>query len=524
MKTDSTVQNAPFAGRKRSLIEDARRERERESTSASPGPSLGGDSFVFEEERSGKVTLNVLFALKNEKNGGFFKAGKVFETFEAKLLHLESRPGRRSKNSLSDELEFFMRCEVHASDIDIFINSLKRVADDVRIVQEEKVPWFPRKISDLDKCNHLITKYDPDLDQDHPGFSDPEYRKRRAQISELAFNYKHGDPLPHVEYTAEEVATWREVYRTLTAIYPSHACRQFLEGLQQLERECGYGEEKIPQLKDVSAFLKERTGFQLRPVAGLLSARDFLASLAFRVFQCTQYIRHASAPMHSPEPDCCHELLGHIPMLTDTEFAQFSQEIGLASLGASDEDIEKLSTLYWFTVEFGLCKQNGAVKAYGAGLLSSYGELLSFISGHRTLLTGRCPTGHCPTGRCPTGRCPTGHCPTGHCSQDAAGWIVSYALSNEPEYKPFNPAETAVQPYQDQTFQPVYFVSQSFEDAKNKMRQYSSTIQKPFSIRYDPYTCSMEVLDHPCKIQNVVGQMREELKILHSALERLGQS
>uniref|UniRef100_A0A673K3H9 Biopterin-dependent aromatic amino acid hydroxylase family profile domain-containing protein n=1 Tax=Sinocyclocheilus rhinocerous TaxID=307959 RepID=A0A673K3H9_9TELE len=355
--TDSIVQTIPLSGRKRSLIEEARRDRE--SGSSSPGPSRCGDSFVSEEEKSGKVPLNILFSLRYEKNAGFFKAGKVFETFEAKLLHLESRPSRKSKKSGGDDLEFFMRCEVHCSDTDIFINSLKRVADDVRIVQEEKIPWFPKKISDLDKCNHLITKYDPDLDQDHPGFSDPEYRKRRGIISELAFNYKQ-----------------REVYRTLNGLYPTHACRQFLEALGQLESECLYGEDKIPQLGDVSAFLKERTGFQLRPVAGLLSARDFLASLAFRVFQCTQYIRHPSAPMHSPEPDCCHELLGHIPMLADKEFAQFSQEIGLASLGASDEDIEKLSTLYWFTVEFGLCKQNGTVKAYGAGLLSSYGELL----------------------------------------------------------------------------------------------------------------------------------------------------
>ncbi|XP_056604496.1 tyrosine hydroxylase 2 [Triplophysa dalaica] len=470
MKTESIGQNIPFSGRKRSLIEDARRERE--SSSSSPGPSRCGDSFVFEEEKCGKVTLNVLFALRNEENAGFLKAGKVFETFEAKLLHLESRPSRKSKNS-GDDLEFFMRCEVHCSHTDIFINSLKRVADDVRLVQEEKFPWFPKKIADLDKCNHLITKYDPDLDQDHPGFSDQEYRKRRGLITERAFNYKHGDPLPVVEYTTEEVATWKEVYRTLTSLYPSHACRQFLDALGQLESECLYGEDKIPQLRDVSAFLKERTGFQLRPVAGLLSARDFLASLGFRVFQCTQYIRHPSAPMHSPEPDCCHELLGHIPMLADKEFAQFSQEIGLASLGASDEDIEKLSTLYWFTVEFGLCKQNGTVKAFGAGLLSSYGELL-------------------------------------------------YALSNEPQYKPFDPAETAIQPYQDHSYQPVYFVSESFEDAKRKLRQYSSTIQKPFSIKYDPYTCSMEILDEPSKIQNALGQMREDMKILHKAMERLG--
>ncbi|KAJ8007045.1 hypothetical protein DPEC_G00113500 [Dallia pectoralis] len=465
MKTESVAQNIPFVGRKRSLIEDARKERA--SGSVSPGPSRC-------EEKEGMVTLNIILALSNEKNAAFFKTGKVLETYEVKLVHIESRPGRKENSSGCDDLELYMKCEVHSSDKDIFINSLKRIADNVRTIQEEKVPWFPRKIRDLDKCNLLITKYDPDIDQDHPGFSDPEYRKRRCYIAELAANYKQGEPLPRVEYTLEEVATWREVYQNLRTIYPDRACKQFLDGLEQLERECGYGADKIPQLREVSAFLKEKTGFQLRPVAGLLSARDFLASLAFRTFQCTQYIRHASAPMHSPEPDCCHELLGHIPMLADKEFARFSQEIGLASLGASDEDIEKLSTLYWFTVEFGLCKQNGTVKAYGAGLMSSYGELI-------------------------------------------------YALSNKPEYKPFNPEEMAVQPYQDQTYQPVYFVSESFEDAKMKMRRYSSSIQRPFQVQYDPFTCSLDVLDKPCKIQHALGQIREDLKILHSALEKLGR-
>ncbi|XP_006893431.1 PREDICTED: tyrosine 3-monooxygenase [Elephantulus edwardii] len=471
-KQAEAIMSPRFIGRRQSLIKDARKEREAAVVAAAAAGSESQDPLeAMAVQKDGQAVLNLLFSLRGSKPTPLSRVVKVFETFEARIQHLETRPAAEPRGR-DPHLEYLIRCEVPRADLAALLSSVRRVSEDLRGVKEDKVPWFPRKVSELDQCHHLVTKFDPDLDLDHPGFSDQEYRQRRKHIAEIAFQYRHGDPIPRVEYTAEEVATWKEVYTTLKGLYATHACREHLDAFALLERFSGYREDNIPQLEDVSRFLKERTGFQLRPVAGLLSARDFLASLAFRVFQCTQYIRHASSPMHSPEPDCCHELLGHVPMLANRTFAQFSQDIGLASLGASDEEIEKLSTLYWFTVEFGLCKQNGEVKAYGAGLLSSYGELL-------------------------------------------------HSLSAEPEVRAFDPEAAAVQPYQDQTYQPVYFVSESFSDARDKLRSYAAGIQRPFSVRFDPYTQAIEVLDSPRSIQRSLEIVQGDLQALGHALSAI---
>ncbi|XP_060759709.1 phenylalanine-4-hydroxylase isoform X2 [Neoarius graeffei] len=304
------------------------------------------------------------------------------------------------------------------------------------------------------------------------GFKDEVYRARRKEFADIAYNYRHGQPIPRVEYTEVEKATWGTVFRELKTLYPTHACREHNHVFPLLEEYCGYREDNIPQLEDVSHFLSSCTGFRLRPVAGLLSSRDFLAGLAFRVFHSTQYIRHESMPMYTPEPDVCHELLGHVPLFADPSFAQFSQEIGMASLGAPDEYIEKLATVYWFTIEFGLCKQGNDFKAYGAGLLSSFGEL-------------------------------------------------QYCLSDQPKILPFEPEKTCLQKYPITEFQPIYYVAESFEDSKEKVRKFAATIPRPFSLHYNAYTQSIEFLDNAKKLCNLTNSIISEMGTLCTALKMM---
>jgi phenylalanine-4-hydroxylase len=261
------------------------------------------------------------------------------------------------------------------------------------------------------------------LDADHPGFSDPEYRRRRDEIALLAPPLGSDQPPQIVEYTSTEKATWATVYEKLTALYPTHACREFVAVFDDL----GHRRDEVPQLADVSAFLADRTGFRLHPVAGLVSAREFLGALSRRVFCSTQYIRHHSQPLYTPEPDIAHELMGHAPMLGIEEFADLSQKIGEGSLGADDTQVEQLATLYWFTIEYGVLLEDGDLKAYGAGLLSSFGEL-------------------------------------------------EHALSGAVEVRPFDPVEAKDTAYPITTYQPLLWSVTSIREAFDKMDEFVQTL------------------------------------------------
>jgi phenylalanine-4-hydroxylase len=335
---------------------------------------------VDPETMTFKADMYIIFGLK-EYVGALANALKLFENYSVNLAHIESRPSKFENG----KYEFYVHCKSKTEQqIVDAVNELRNDVSYLHILNahssslnktDAACDWFPCKIKELDQFATRILSYGSELESDHPGFTDPVYRKRRKEFADIAFNYKHGTPIPRVTYTPEETATWRTIFTELTKLYPTHACKEFNDIFVLLIENCGFTPDNIPQLEDISNFLKDCTGFTLRPVAGLLSSRDFLAGLAFRVFHSTQYIRHPSQPYYTPEPDVCHEILGHVPLFANRDFADFSQEIGLASLGAPDDYIKKLATCYWFTIEFGLCRQGGDLKAFGAGLLSSFGEL-----------------------------------------------------------------------------------------------------------------------------------------------------
>lgn len=183
--------------------------------------------------------------------------------------------------------------------------------------------------------------------------------------------------IPGIEYNETENGTWAHLYPKLRETIRECACEETNQVMDDMERTVpGYGPTTIPQLEDISQYLTQKTGWRLKPAGGLHSQREFLNALAFKMFYSTQYIRHHINPEYTPEPDVMHELVGHVPMLAHQDFADFSQQIGIASLGASDAELLRLAVVYWFTVEFGMCLDSkGQRKAYGAGLMGSVNEL-----------------------------------------------------------------------------------------------------------------------------------------------------
>jgi phenylalanine-4-hydroxylase len=209
------------------------------------------------------------------------------------------------------------------------------------------------------------------LGREHPGFQDQAYRARRNAIARIALEHQFGDPVPPAPYTDAEQGVWRTIRRLLDAIQEDTVCSELLH----MQKVFPLDKERIPQLRDLNVRLESRTGFTMQPVMGLVTARTFVEHLARPVFLSTQYIRHHSRPLYTPEPDVVHELVGHAAAIAHPRIAAANRRMGAAALTATDSEMERLERVYWYVLEFGVVEQRGEVRAFGAGLLSSAGEL-----------------------------------------------------------------------------------------------------------------------------------------------------
>ncbi|NUT40102.1 MAG: phenylalanine 4-monooxygenase [Thermoactinospora sp.] len=214
-----------------------------------------------------------------------------------------------------------------------------------------------------------------ELSRSHPGFADEVYRARRNTIAALAVNHTVGEPIPAAEYTEQEHEVWANVTRELKIKHRKYATQEYVDAAERL----GLPQERIPQLQEVSELLEPLTGFRYLPAAGLVPLRTFYGVLADGYFHSTQYIRHHSVPFYTPEPDVIHEVIGHANALASDRYAALYRKAGEAARRVeTDAALEFISKIFWFTLEFGVMTEQNELRAYGAGILSSYGEIEEF--------------------------------------------------------------------------------------------------------------------------------------------------
>jgi phenylalanine-4-hydroxylase len=213
------------------------------------------------------------------------------------------------------------------------------------------------------------------LHDGHPGADDAAYRRRRNEIAAAALAWRPGARAPQIAYDADEQEVWRTVCRELAPLHERLAVGEFRAALEAV----ALPRDRVPDLDAVSARLTRLGGWRYVPAAGLVDLRTFYGALAERTFHSTQYVRHAARPLYTPEPDIVHEVIGHGHLLATPTFGELHRRAGLAARRlVAEESLRFLSRVFWFTLEFGVVVEDGDLRAYGAGILSSFGELREF--------------------------------------------------------------------------------------------------------------------------------------------------
>ncbi|MEZ6241491.1 MAG: phenylalanine 4-monooxygenase [Phycisphaerales bacterium] len=255
-------------------------------------------------------------------------------------------------------------------------------------------------------------------------------------------------------YTEENHAVWKEMYEKRWEVLERQASRTFISGLKAIRLVPDrvpllFGTHTDPNdpsktIKGINEYLRPLTGWQSRGVPGYLPAKSFFACLAAREFPTTIVIRPREQMDYLPEPDIFHDVFGHVPLHADAVFADFLQTYGQAALHTNDPyHIERLGRLFWFTVEFGLIKEDGRLKIYGSGLVSSHGE------SEHALTAPEAPKG------------------VTLAPSDTSGKI---------ERRPFDLERVCDTEFEIDHYQPVLYVLESFEQLRDAMNRYAERV------------------------------------------------
>jgi phenylalanine-4-hydroxylase len=266
-----------------------------------------------------------------------------------------------------------------------------------------------------------------------PGTDEPEYKSAyekddvadidpRCIPHDLDGPPPIGDEIAPPVYPAGDHETWNFLFRRQMELLPGRASDTFLRGVETL----GLTDDGIPALRDLSRALDRATGWQVARIPGLLHERDFFGLMADRKFPSTDYIRGKEELDYTPAPDMFHDIFGHMPTLTEPDFADFYQLFGKAALDAKGVDRQSLERFHWFTVEFGLIRETDGLRIFGAGIMSSKGEVL-------------------------------------------------HALSENVEHRPFTPEGVIGQDYDVWHLQPILFVLDSFEQLVSEFTAWAKS-------------------------------------------------
>ncbi len=222
---------------------------------------------------------------------------------------------------------------------------------------------------------------------------------------------KQPDASGIIHYTDEENEIWHDLITRQLPMLPGRACPQWIEAMESMN----FPRDRVPQLPELNKVMQPLTGWTVVPVPALIPFTRFFELLANRQFPVATFIRSREEFDYLKEPDVFHEVFGHTPVLTDHRFAAFIEAYGKAGVAADAKDHAMLARLFWFTVEFGLVKSQGDVRAYGSGILSSPGELVYAID------------------------------------------------TDKAQRKPLDPVDALRTPYRIDIYQPIYFVLENFD-------------------------------------------------------------